>query len=822
MKRAFLPILFTALLLASSAAFAQNPSNSISNADYMQLGWQEFPIASIDNLFIPYSNPSLLGTGNADGIGLVHLADKERFQKRYWLMLNAGNLAYSYERDHGTNYHMLATGFEALPAHVLPNLYLGTNYRFTDGGFEDGTFRSGLSYRPHDSASMAFTLENPMHDRPFYRAGLAIRPFVFLDNVADYRMELSADMNYSYWDADGYKLKKPILGINTQVLDGIKLGATYNLEEETALLSFSLSLGKSEIGSLARMHEDDNYGYAYAFLSDESFKSFLGLNSPKWYEMKARGTVVTYKAPKYKLGPFHIYTQDTRDIESIAATLKQAKEDPGVSGILLVNPSYATSFALQQELVSLFQDFKSDGKKVSVYYDNISNGGYIFASAIADKIYLNPMGGLDLRGLSISSPYLKDTLNSLGIEMLNFRSHKYKNAGNMFSESNMTADEREVYESILQNLYDQMVAQINLGRGSKLHQPVQTLVDEGPYYIAQDALDAGLIDGIIYQDELPSSLKEDFGFSGKNGSLADYRSYDWSKPKENLIAMIYASGNIVMGKGMPGQKIAHESTVNLIRAARKDKKYKGIILRVDSGGGSAQASDIILRELNLAQSENKKPVVVSMAGVAASGGYYISAKADRIIADPATLTGSIGVIGMVFNATEMFKKIKVNWDTVKMGEKADLGAMHRPWTQDEKDMFTSYIEHTYEDFVNKVDAGRKNLSNEQVHALAQGRVWTGEQAKNNGLIDDLGGLDVALNHMREVSGITGKIRMVDATSSNEGISVQLNSNSLMNVLGLEALEAVSEEYIKVFELWQDFAGENALMLSPINPEKQQF
>ncbi|MCK9557930.1 MAG: signal peptide peptidase SppA [Candidatus Cloacimonetes bacterium] len=822
MKRAFLPFMLLSILLASTSAFAQNPANSIANADYMQLGWQEFPIAGIDNLFIPYSNPSLLGTGNANGIGLVHLADKERFQKRYWLMLNGDNLAYTYERDHGKNYHLLATGFEALPAYILPNLYLGTNYRFADGGFEDGVFRSGITYRPHDSSSLAFTLENPMHDRPFYRAGVAVRPLVFVDQMADYRLELSADINYSYMETEGYKIKKPILGINTQVLDGVKLGATYNLEEETALLSFSLGLGKSEVGSMVRAKEHDNYGYAYAFLSEESFKPFLGLKTSKWYQMKARNSVVTYKAPKYKIGPIKIYDKNTQGFEDIAASLKKAQEDPTISGILLINPSYATSFGLQQELVGLFQDFRASGKKVGVYYDNISNGGYIFASAIADKIYLNPMGSLDLRGLSISSPYLKDALNSLGIEAINFRSHKYKNAGNMFSENNMTDAEREVYESLLQNIYDQMLTQINLGRGDKLQKPVQTLVDEGPYFIPQDALDAGLIDGIIYQDELTNTLKQDFGFSTKDTDLADYRSYDWSKPKENLIAVIYASGNIVMGKGIPGQKIAHESTVDLIRKARHNNMYKGIILRVDSGGGSAQASDIILRELSLAQSENKKPVVVSMAGVAASGGYYISAKADRIIADPATLTGSIGVIGLAFNATEMFKKIKVNWGTVKMGENADMGSMYRPWTKAEKDMLESYIEHTYEDFVSKVDAGRKNLSYEEVHALAQGRVWTGEQAKKNGLIDDLGGLDVAMDHMREVSNISGAIRLVDATSSREGINVQFDSKPLMSILGMDTLETISEDYIKVFELWQDFAGEDALMLSPINPEEQQF
>jgi protease-4 len=818
MKSSYLPLLLMLLLCVLSTLGAQN----IADMDYMQMGWQEFPIAGIDNVFIPYSNPSLIATGHADGIALVHLADEDRFQKRYWLMLNAGNLAYTYERNQSKGYHLIGTGFEALPAHILPNLYLGTNYRFADGSVEDGTFRSGVTYRPHNSASLAFTLENPMHDRPFYRGGLALRPLAMIPAIADYRLELSADLNYSYLSADGYKIKKPILGINTQLVDGVKLGATYNLDEETALINFSLSARSGEIGSLVRARENDNYGYAYVHMNEKAFKPFLGIIKPTWYQMPAKATVVSFKAPKYKFGPFSLFEKGTRGIQEITRELKQAKEDPAVSGILLINPSFGTSFALQQELVSAFQDFRASGKKVAIYYDNISNGGYIFGSAISDKIYLNPMGSLDLRGLSISSPYLKDALHSLGIEAINFRSHKYKNAGNMFSENEMTAAEREVYESLLQNIYDQMIAQINLGRGDKLQKPVQSLVDQGPYFIAQHAVDQGLVDKLLYQDELNDQLKKDFSITHKSTSLTDYRTYDWSQPRENLVAVIYASGNIVMGKGTPGQKIAHQTTVDLIRNARKDDKYKGIILRVDSGGGSAQASDIILRELSLAQSENKKPVVVSMAGAAASGGYYISAQADRIVADPATITGSIGVIGIIPNATEMFKKIKVNWSTVKMGERADLGALSRPWTQSEKDLVSASIEHVYEDFVNIVAEGRKNLSKEQVHEIAQGRVWTGEQAKNNGLVDDLGGMDIALQHMRELTGIKGSIRLVDATSSQEGIQLEIESRSLMNMLGLGAFDSMSKEYIQIFELWQDFSEEKALMLSPINISDQTF
>lgn len=822
MKKAKLLLLFTFLLLGGSLLAQTVPSA-------MQLGWQEFPIAGIDNLFIPYANPSLIGTGNASGLSLVHLANEEQFEKHYWLMYKSNGLSYAYERDHGTDYHMFGTGFELLPAHILPNLYVGTNFRFENGEGKYGTFRSGVTYRPTDYGSFAFTWDNPLKGKPFYRGGLAVRPFAFTDKIADYRLELSADVNYSYiYSNEGYEMKKPILGLNTQILDGVKLGATYNLEEETALLSFSLSAANFEVGTMAKTIKKENgngnnfYTYNYAHLSDLSYKPFLGLKSDKWYTMAPKANVVSFKAPKYKLGPFKIFDSNVRSIEDITAQLNKAKADPQVEGILLINPAFSTSYGLQQELVTAFKDFKASGKNLSFYYDNISNGSYIFASSVADKIYLNPMGSLDLRGISITSPYLRDMLNSLGIEPVNFRSHKYKSAGNMFSENEMTAAEREVYESLLQSIYDQMLVQINEGRQGKLRGNLQTIIDEGPYLIAQDAFDVGLVDELIYQDELTAKLKTDFGYTSRSSSLTNYRSYDWSHPKESCIAVIYASGSIVMGKGTPGQKIAHETTVDLIRKARKNSMYKGILLRVDSGGGSAQASDIILRELHLAKTENKLPIVVSMAGTAASGGYYIAANADRIVANPATLTGSIGVIGLTFNASEMFRKIKVNWSTVKMGERSDFGRMSRPFTEDEKQIMVDLIEHTYDDFVGKVAAGRKNLSVEDVNAIAQGRVWTGAQAKANGLVDALGGLEVAKQQMREVTGIKGELRFVDATSSEDGINLTINTKNMLKLGSLQALSELNDEYLKLYEIWKDYDGDKVLMLSPLQIENLNF
>jgi protease-4 len=468
-----------------------------------------------------------------------------------------------------------------------------------------------------------------------------------------------------------------------------------------------------------------------------------------------------------------------------------------------------------QELMRAFADFKATGKHIACYYDNLSNAGYVFAASIADKIWLNPMGILDLKGLALQSPYFGDLLNEMGIEVLNFRSHKYKNAGNIFSESSMTQAEREVYDSILQSYLDEFIAQISKGRAGKIAGSVEAAINQGPYFNAQDALAKGLVDGLAYQDELPELLKEEFGFRRQSKQLANYHDYNWRKAPAKKIAVIYAQGNIVMGKGKPGKTIAAETTVDLIRKARNNPQYKGIILRVDSGGGSAQASDIILRELVKAQTENKKPVVVSMAGAAASGGYYIACKADKIVAEASTLTGSIGVIGLAFNAERMFNKIRINWSTVKKGDNSDFPSLFRQWSDAEKKRMTDMIELVYDDFVGKVADGRPNLSLNQVHEYAQGRVWSGKQAYDLGLVDDLGGMDKAVEHMRQLTGIKGEIELVDATSKENTIDINMKPISLTKAFLPEMALEIEDSYRQVYELWKQYEGQNALLLCPV-------
>lgn len=783
------------------------------------------PIANIDDQFTPYVNPSLLGESFANGIGFAQGLDKMNFLKQHWFFLSTKDLSYIYENRDDVSYHSLTSGFSLGETKVLKDIYIGSRFSWKNSTISEGWWKSGVTYRPLNSASIAMVWDNPFKQAPSYQFGIAIRPLDFKDSELAHRLELSADIRYNKDPQPNTKreFKEALLGINTEILNGVKIGAAYDLDNKNIMMNFSLRFGRSNLGNLALKPKDkDLQNIAYIHLGELNYKPFLGISPSKWHEMKLQGSVVSYKASSYKLGPITIYDSETRSVDEVIKELDKAANEPGVEGILLINPSFATSLALQQELVRAFSTFKATGKHVACYYDNLSNGGYIFAASIADKIWLNPQGILDLKGFAINSPYFADLLDEIGVEVLNFRSHKYKSAGNQFSESSMTQAERDVYDAILQTYFDEIVAQISKGRTGKIIGSVEDAINNGPYYNPQDALDIGLIDGLAYQDELPTLLKDEFGFQNQSSSLKLYHDYSWHKSSPKKIAVIYAQGNIVMGKGTAGKSIAAETTVELIRKARKNPEYKGIILRVDSGGGSAQASDIILRELVKAQTENKMPVVVSMAGVAASGGYYIACKADKIIAEASTLTGSIGVIGLTFNAQKMFNKIRVNWSSVKKGEHSDFPSLFRKWTDEEKRRMTDMIELVYEDFVSKVDQGRHNLDLDQVHEYAQGRVWSGRQAYELGLVDDLGGMDIAVEHIRQLTGIKGEITLVDATSKRAGININMQPISLIKTLVPEMVVEMDESYKQIYELYKQYQDQNALMLCPVQTQAIDF
>jgi protease IV len=440
-------------------------------------------------------------------------------------------------------------------------------------------------------------------------------------------------------------------------------------------------------------------------------------------------------------------TDGDRDIPGlydVVRLLHKAKGDKNISGVYIIANSSPNGFAASAEIRNALLDFKQSGKFVLAHGDVISQRAYAVAN-MADKIYVSPQGMLEWSGFSVEYAFLKGTLEKLEIEPQVFFAGKFKSATEPFRTDQMTPENKLQTNVWLNDLYNDFLITTAASRKidtATLHQ----LADEGKIQNAKDAIDNKLVDGLKYNDEVSDEIKGKLGlgkyervnFVSVNAYMAAGKFANQSGEK---IALIYAEGDIVEGKAEIGV-ISSENYRELIRRARLDKTIKAIVFRVNSGGGSSLASENIWRELALAKKE--KPVVVSFGDVAASGGYYISCSADSIFADPATITGSIGVFGIIPNMEAFFKnKLGISFDGVKTGPYADAGAPYRPMTENEKKMIQAQIELIYSQFKLRVAEGRKKEET-FIDSIAQGRVWTGLRAKEIGLIDRFGGIQDAV------------------------------------------------------------------------------
>ncbi len=426
--------------------------------------------------------------------------------------------------------------------------------------------------------------------------------------------------------------------------------------------------------------------------------------------------------------------------------VRKAATDSSIRGIYLKCNSNANGFASSEELRNVLLEFKKSRKFILAYGDYISQKAYYVANA-ADKIYCNPKGSLDWRGFTSQLFFIKQTLQKLEIQPQIFYDGKYKSATEPLREVKMSDANRYQTEIWLGELYQQLLVNTAEARGidtTTLHR----YANEYRVQTAADALRYGLVDGLKYDDEVKDELALKLGLQKNSrisfilpGSYADAVSIRKFGTMDR-VAVIYAEGDIVYGRGEFGQ-IGSDEYRNLIRKARTDRSIKAIVLRVNSPGGSSLASEIIWRELSLAAKDGK-PVVVSMGDLAASGGYYISCGADSIFAQPNTITGSIGVFGIIPNMQGFFnKKLGVTFDQVKTGPYADMGSVTRPLTDVEKKFIQNEIDTIYRDFKSRVADGReKDIS--YIDSIAQGRVWTGKGALKMGLVDRLGSLDDAI------------------------------------------------------------------------------
>jgi protease IV len=434
-------------------------------------------------------------------------------------------------------------------------------------------------------------------------------------------------------------------------------------------------------------------------------------------------------------------------VRSIVDSLRKAAVDTRVTSVVIRPTGTAALWGKVQEVRDAIIAFKRSKKPIVAYLEYGGDQQYYLASA-CDKVFLMPTASLDLTGMASYELFLRGTLDKIGALPDAIHVGDYKTASNTFTERTFTPAHREMAESLNTDLYEQVIAGIAESR-QKTATDVRRLVDHGPY-LPEDAVRAGLVDDLAYQDEIDDKVQ-----LGR-GRINTLRQHEYRNVALNSlglnrgpkIALIYAVGLISTGASNRdgGQVIGSDTMVEYIRKARADDSIRAIVLRIDSPGGSAIASDVIWREIMLTR--DRKPVIASMSDVAASGGYYIAMPAHAIVAQPSTLTGSIGVVLIRFVIDGTLKKMGVNIETVKQGRYADLFSPVRPFTPDERKRLGELMQATYDTFVEKAASGR-NSTPERIDAVAQGRVWTGKQAKEIGLVDELGGLDRALEIAKE-------------------------------------------------------------------------
>ncbi|MEA3478358.1 MAG: signal peptide peptidase SppA [Bacteroidota bacterium] len=460
--------------------------------------------------------------------------------------------------------------------------------------------------------------------------------------------------------------------------------------------------------------------------------------------------------------PFGIFDMVSREfvkplgLNDILKNIDRASRDDRIPGIYLELSNLNAGIATIDEIRNALLQFKTSGKFIICYSEGLSQGAYYLAT-VADEIYMNPEGFVDFRGLMAEVMFLKGTLDKLEIEPQIIRHGKYKSAVEPFMRKDLSESNREQLGAVIGSLWDDYLDKVSEARGES-PSALNEYADDLALFEAGIALDYGFVDALLYFDEfydkLKSKMELDEDAKIRKISIGSYTRASRPGKKKTFerdrIAVIYAIGPIMTGKGSD-EVIGSDRIAGAIRKARKDDNVKAIVMRVNSPGGDALASDIILREALLAKEE--KPFIVSMGNVAASGGYWISCGADKIIADPYTITGSIGVLAMIPNMQKLFNnKLGITFDNVKTNDNAGFLSISSPMTPYQQTVLEKAIDDIYQKFLAKVAAGR-NMTTGQVHEIAQGRIWSGTDAHEIGLIDEIGGLERALELAAEMAEI---------------------------------------------------------------------
>jgi protease-4 len=666
------------------------------------------------------------------------------------ILLSGGGLGFAYEQG------SLAAGdwqrgSIGVGLGLLPGLAFGLAGRAGQAGGSFTSLDAGLLWRPTDYLSLGAAARDLTNPRLLgtprvrtYQTGVALRP-------GTDRLSFAFDL---FWqEGSAFQQLLPRFEVVGVPLPGVNLRGAMDLQGN-AEAALSLGWGNGEMGYSQGMNQ-----------ASSSYLSFHGGHiRPFWVGERSRLADLDLRGPIVdQVSQGLLGGSNGQSLYGILQELKQAKESPDVGGVILRLGGTSAGWAACDEIRQALADLQGSGKKVIAYLYGVGTPEYYIA-ATADRVVCHPAGGLELKGISMRVSHYKGLLDKLGVEADFVRIGEYKSAVEPMTLETMSPANRRQLEAIVDDQYERVVKAIAAGR--KLDPAAVRLLIDRAHFDAKSAQSAQLVDTVAYEDEVLKQSSSWFnGHEPVVVKLAHRQPYRTAWQDPDRIAVIAASGTITEGRSgrnlLTGETVLGADTLaKAIRTATQDTRVRAVVLRIDSPGGSVVASEIIWREL-VKLKEAGKPLVVSMGDVAGSGGYWIATPADRIIADPGTITGSIGVFAGKLSFGGLYGKLGIRHETIKRGTKADEDADFRKFTDDERLALKSSIEATYGVFLDRVAASR-GLTRDEADARGRGRIYTGTQAKQLKLVDELGGLANAIELARVMGRFpTHKVEVVE-------------------------------------------------------------
>lgn len=793
------------------------------------------PVAATDDPMSVSINPAGLAFNDHTETMLVGHYSGSAFTKDFAYYSQSGTSGFSYQWDviSARNIYQFSQGFKVSKSHAM-----GITYAFDHSHWSEGRLNVGWMHRPFPMMALGASIQNAWSANSDFRHLTGGVAFQSRAGRWGGGVDLGVTIDDSGAETD-YIMDQSVT-VFLEPLKGFRVNAWMDLDN-TKSTGISLSMFLPNLGYESHTRSSSNAQSLVVRSSQNPYRTLFGgkmvkKNQKTYLRMKLTGLLIEepeMKRPKMPfdfnfdipfLGGQNVYG---RQLRKLIDQIDEYTDDPNLDGLIINLGNIRGGFSKLSEVRDAFQRFHDAGKEIIVYSKFGLGNGSTYLLSMADEIYVHEMAGVDLRGLSMEITFFRGLLDTLSIVPEVWRVSPYKTAGDMYLNSTMSDAMRENYSQLLDGIYDEFVRGISEGKIWE-DEKTRSVIDAGPYMLTADAEKAGLITGTMYPDEFEDYVKElnhgkvNIIEPKKENVNPDYQ-YAWRDDKvKDRIAVIYAVGGIVSGKSKPGpsgsKNMGDETIAAAIKQAREDKSIKAIVLRIDSGGGSALASDIMWREIiktTKEDSSNVKPFIASMSDIAASGGYYIACEADSIIAYPSTITGSIGVIGSRLNFSQLKERFGLHTDKIVRGKHSDFASGNRLATEEESAMILASINDTYLKFKERVVAGREMLDDvDALDSLALGRVWTGSDAKAYGLIDELGGYYEAIELAKAAAGIEGDVEIVELPNYKQKTDFKKLFGGQTNInLGSDVLETLHlDDLITILE------GDQVQMILPVKIE----